>query len=429
MGNPFVDIIIILVLLILNGVFSAAETAIITSRKSKIKELLRKRKDRKTEILLQMKENPERFLSTVQIGITLFGTLASAISGVMAAKYLIPFIARVEFLKPFSESIGLAVPVVILTYLFIVFGELVPKYIGLNYKERAALAIIPFFSFVSRIFSIFVSFLSVTTMFFVKVLNLKKVEEHVGAGEITILLEEGRRKGVFDKTEEELINRVFRFGDRSVREVMVPRPNVYAIDADDSTEKVLDYIIGNEFSRYPVYRETFDNVIGFIYQKDVSRHIWRTKEPFQLEKLLKRPFFVPATMEVSALLKQMQRTRRHLAVVIDEYGTAIGIITLEDIMEEIFGEIMDETDVEDKIERHRDGSYLIDASYSIRDLNNRLDLDLPESPDYETLGGFITTQLQGLAKGGEVIYYAGYRFTVVDIDGRRIVKIKFERSK
>jgi putative hemolysin len=429
MGNPLVDIIIILVLLVLNGVFSAAETAIIASRMSKIKELLRKRKDRKTEILLQMKENPERFLSTVQIGITLFGTLASAISGVMAAKYLIPFIARVEFLKPFSESIGLAVPVVILTYLFIVFGELVPKYIGLNYKERAALAIIPFFSFVSRIFSIFVSFLSVTTMFFVKALNLKKVEEHVGAGEIKILLEEGRRKGVFDKTEEELINRVFRFGDRSVREVMVPRPNVYAIDADDSTEKILDYIIGNEFSRYPVYRETFDNVIGFIYQKDVSRHIWRTKEPFQLEKLLKHPFFVPATMEVSALLKQMQRTRRHLAVVIDEYGTAIGIITLEDIMEEIFGEIMDETDVDDKIERHRDGSYLIDASYSIRDLNNRLDLDLPESPDYETLGGFITTQLQGLAKGGEVIYYAGYHFTVVDIDGRRIVKIKFERSK
>lgn len=429
MGNPLVDIIIILVLLILNGLFSAAETAIVASRKSKIKELLRKRKDRKTEILLQMKENPERFLSTVQIGITLFGTLASAISGVMAANYLIPFIARVEFLKPFSESIGLAVPVVILTYLFIVFGELIPKYIGLNYKERAALAIIPFFNFVSRIFSIFVSFLSVTTMFFVKALNLKKVEEHVGAGEIKILLEEGRRKGVFDKTEEELINRVFRFGDRSVREVMVPRPNVYAIDADDNTEKILDYIIGNEFSRYPVYRETFDNVIGFIYQKDVSRHIWRTKEPFRLEKLLKRPFFVPATMEVSALLKQMQRTRRHLAVVIDEYGTAIGIITLEDIMEEIFGEIMDETDVDDKIERHRDGSYLIDASYSIRDLNNRLDLDLPESPDYETLGGFITTQLQGLAKGGEVIYYAGYRFTVVDIDGRRIVKIKFERLK
>ncbi|MBP1748708.1 MAG: hypothetical protein H6Q52_1247 [Deltaproteobacteria bacterium] len=427
MGNPAIDITIIVILLVLNGIFSAAETAIIASRKSKIKELQKKRPGRKIEILLAMKENPERFLSTVQIGITLFGTLASAIGGVMAAKYLIPYINRVEFLKPFSESLSVAIVVVILTYLFIVFGELVPKYIGLNYKEKAALGLLPFFNIVSRIFSVFVNFLSFTTLFFVKALNLSKGEEHIGEGEIKILLEEGRRKGVFDKTEEELINRVFHFGDRSVREVMVPRPNVYAVDADENKEKVLEYIIGNEFSRYPVYRENLDNVIGFVYQKDVSRNIWRDHESFQLEKLMKRPFFVPATMEVSVLLKQMQRTRLHLAVVIDEYGTMVGIITLEDIMEEIFGEILDETDVEDKIERHRDGSHLIDASYSIRDLNNRLDLDLPESPDYETLGGFITTQLQGIAKGGEVVYYGRYRFTVVDVDALRIVKVKFER--
>ena len=427
MGNPVIDITVIIILLILNGIFSAAETAIIASRKSKLKELQKKRQDRKIEILLGLKENPERFLSTVQIGITLFGTLASAIGGVMAAKYLMPFIGRVDLLKPFSESISVAVVVVILTYLFIVFGELVPKYIGLNYKEKAALVLLPFFNFVSRIFSVFVSFLSVTTLFLVKALNLSKGEEHIGEGEIKILLEEGRRKGVFDKTEEELINRIFRFSDRSVREVMVPRPNVYAVDADERKDKILEYIIGNEFSRYPVYRESLDNVIGFVYQKDVSRHIWRDQESFQLERLMKRPFFVPATMEVSVLLKQMQRTRLHLAVVIDEYGTMVGIITLEDIMEEIFGEILDETDVEDKIERHRDGSYLIDASYSIRDLNSRLDVDLPESPDYETLGGFIMTQLQGMAKGGEVVYYGRYRFTVVDVDALRIVRVKFER--
>lgn len=430
MDDPLTGVIIIIVLLVLNGLFSAAETAIVASRKSKIKELLRKRKDRKTEMLLSLKENPERFLSTVQIGITLFGTLASAVGGLMAVKYIMPVIARVEFLKPFAESIAVAIVVCILTYLFIVFGELVPKYLGLSYKERAALAVLPFFNLVSRVFSIFVNFLSVTTLFLVKTLNLSKGgEDHIGEAEIKILLEEGRRKGVFDKTEEELINRVFHFSDRSVREVMVPRPNVYAIDVDDSRENIMNYIIGNEFSRYPVYRDNFDNVIGFVYQKDITRHIWRTQEPFELEKILKRPFFVPATMEVSVLLKQMQRTRRHLAVVIDEYGSAVGIITLEDIMEEIFGEIMDETDVDDKVERQRDGSYLIDASYSVRDLNDRLNLDLPESPDYETLGGFITTQLQGLAKGGEIIHHARHRFTVVDIDGRRIVKVKFERVK
>ncbi len=380
MDDPLTGVIIIIVLLVLNGLFSAAETAIVASRKSKIKELLRKRKDRKTEMLLSLKENPERFLSTVQIGITLFGTLSSAVGGLMAVKHIMPVIARVEFLKPFAESIAVAIVVCILTYLFIVFGELVPKYLGLSYKERAALAVLPFFNLVSRVFSIFVSFLSVTTLFLVKTLNLSKGEDHIGEAEIKILLEEGRRKGVFDKTEEELINRVFHFSDRSVREVMVPRPNVYAIDVDDSRENIMNYIIGNEFSRYPVYRDNFDNVIGFVYQKDITRHIWRTQEPFELEKILKRPFFVPATMEVSVLLKQMQRTRRHLAVVIDEYGSAVGIITLEDIMEEIFGEIMDETDVDDKVERQRDGSYLIDASYSVRDLNDRLNLDLPESP-------------------------------------------------
>ncbi|HOC46804.1 MAG TPA: hemolysin family protein, partial [Syntrophorhabdaceae bacterium] len=329
MGVPVIDITIIVVLLFLNGIFSAAETAIIASRKSKIKEIQKKRPDRKIETLLAMKENPERFLSTVQIGITLFGTLASAISGVMAAKYLMPYIGRVAFLEPFSESISVAIVVIVLTYLFIVFGELVPKYIGLSYKEKAALAVLPLFNFVSSIFSIFVNFLSVTTLFLVKALNLSRGEEHIGEGEIKILLEEGRRKGVFDKTEEELINRVFRFSDRSVREVMVPRPNVYAVDADENKENILEYIIGNEFSRYPVYRENLDNVIGFIYQKDVSRHIWRDPGSFELEKLMRRPFFVPATMEVSVLLKQMQRTRHHLAVVIDEYGTLIGIITLE----------------------------------------------------------------------------------------------------
>ena len=427
-GSPLFDILIIAVLLLLNGVFSAGETAIIASRKSKVRELLKEKKDRRAQTLFLMKENPERFLSTVQIGITLFGTLASAIGGIMAVKYLMPAIDSVPFLRAFSEPIAITIVVCVLTYLFIVFGELVPKYIGLNSKEKVALFIAPFFHFVSRIFSVFVNFLSLTVLFIVKALNLKKGEEHVGEGEIKILLEEGRRKGVFDKTEEELINRVFRFGDRSVKEVMVPRPNVYAIDVANSKEEVLEYIIGNEYSRYPVYRESFDNVIGFVFHKDITRHIWRTQESFQLDKLLKKPFFVPETMAVSILLKQMQKNRQHLAVVIDEYGTAVGIITLEDIMEEIFGEIMDETDVEDKIERSRDGSYIIDASYSIRDLNHRLEINLPESPDYETLGGFIMTQLQGLARGGEIVFSGNCRFTVVDMDGLRIAKVKLERK-
>jgi putative hemolysin len=264
-------------------------------------------------------------------------------------------------------------------------------------------------------------------MFVVQTLNLKKREEHAGEGEIKILLEEGRRKGIFDRTEEELIHGVFEFADKSVKDIMVPKPNIYSIDIEESRDVVTGYIVENEFSRYPVYRNNLDNIIGIAYLKDIFKQMWSQQSPFNLEKLVRKPYFVPDMMKVSVLLKEMQKRRQHLAVVIDEYGTTVGIVTLEDIMEEIFGEIMDETDVDDRIERLKDGTVIIDASYSIRDLNNRLNINLPESPDYETLGGFILIQLQDIPRGGEIIYYGVHRFTVVGLEERRITKVKLDK--
>lgn len=402
--------------------------AIVSSRKSKIKELMKSKENKWANTLLEMKENPEKFLSAVQIGITLFGTLASAVGGVLAVQYIEPIFNDIPFIGRFADTIALALIVLIMTYLFLVVGELVPKYIGMNYREKVALMIAPLFELTSRLFFIFVNILTFSTMTVVKGLNLKKGEEHVGEGEIKVLLEEGRRKGVFDKTEEELIHGVFEFGDRSVKEIMVPKPNIYSINIDESKDIVLEYIITNEFSRYPVYRDHSENIIGIVYHKDLSRQMWHN-EPFDLQKLLKKPFFVPDTMEISRLLKEMQKKRTHMAIVADEYGATVGIVTLEDIMEEIFGEIMDETDVDDLIERKKDGTIIIDGSYSIRDLNNKLQLDLEESPDYETLGGFILTKLQGMARGGEVVYHGPYRFTIGDIEGLRISKVKLERTK
>jgi putative hemolysin len=428
MGNPIPEIILIFALLILNGIFSAGEMAIVSSRKSKIKELMKSKENKWANTLLEMKENPEKFLSAVQIGITLFGTLASAVGGVLAVQYIEPIFNDIPFIGRFADTIALALIVLIMTYLFLVVGELVPKYIGMNYREKVALMIAPLFELTSRLFFIFVNILTFSTMTVVKGLNLKKGEEHVGEGEIKVLLEEGRRKGVFDKTEEELIHGVFEFGDRSVKEIMVPKPNIYSINIDESKDIVLEYIITNEFSRYPVYRDHSENIIGIVYHKDLSRQMWHN-EPFDLQKLLKKPFFVPDTMEISRLLKEMQKKRTHMAIVADEYGATVGIVTLEDIMEEIFGEIMDETDVDDLIERKKDGTIIIDGSYSIRDLNNKLQLDLEESPDYETLGGFILTKLQGMARGGEVVYHGPYRFTIGDIEGLRISKVKLERTK
>jgi len=429
MGNPVPEIILIIALLILNGIFSAGEMAIVSSRKSKIKEMMKSEENKQANALFDMKENPERFLSAVQIGITLFGTLASAIGGVLAVQYVEPLFKNIPFIGRFADTIALALIVLIMTYLFLVFGELVPKYIGMNYREKVALKIAPLFELTSKLFFIFVNFLTFSTMFVVKGLNLKKGEEHIGEGEIKILLEEGRRKGIFDKTEEELIHGVFEFADRSVKEIMLPKPNIYSINIDDGKDIVLEYIVINEFSRYPVYKDYPDNIIGIVYQKDITRQMWQKDEPFNLQKILKKPFFVPDTMGISRLLKEMQKKRTHMAIVADEYGATVGIVTLEDIMEEIFGEIMDETDVDDLIERRKDGAFIIDGSYSIRDLNNKLQLDLEESPDYETLGGFILTKLQGIARGGEVIYHGSYRFTIGDVEGLRISKVKLERIK
>jgi putative hemolysin len=428
MDSPLAGAIVIVILIVLNGIFSCGEFAIVSSRKSRVKEMVKEQKEKNAGKLLQMKENPERFLSAVQIGITLFGTLASAIGGALSLKYIVPVAGRIPIIKAFAETASLIFVVVLLTYLFLLFGELVPKYIGLNYKERVALRIAPLFEFTARVFFVFVNFLTFTTMFIVKGLNLKRGEEHVGEGEIKILLEEGRRKGVFDKTEEELIHGVFEFADTSVKEVMVPKPSIYAINIEDSKDDIISYMVVNEFSRYPVYRDYIDNIVGIVYHKDLTRQIW-LNEPFDLESILNKPYFVTDTMKISSLLKEMQKRRQHMAVVVDEFGAVAGLVTLEDIMEEIFGEIMDETDVDDRMQRLTDGSVLIDAALSIRDLNNRLNLDLVESPDYETLGGFILAELQGIAKGGEIIHQGPYKFTVVGIDGRRITKVKLERRK
>ena len=325
-----------------------------------------------------------------------------------------------------SETAALILVVIVLTYFIMVAGELVPKYIGINYRERVALRLVPVFGFLSKALFFPVWILNRSTSFIVRMLKLKQADEVIGEDEIKVLLEEGRLRGVFDSTEEELIHSVFDFVDRSVKEIMVPRPNIYALDIDKPQEETVRYIVENEFSRYPVYRDHLDKILGIVYQKDVMRTIWLGR-PLELEGIVKRAYFVPDTMKISALFKDMQKRRVHLAIVVDEYGTTSGIATLEDIMEEIFGEIMDETDEDVRVERNKDGSFVVDGSYSVRDLNNTLNLDLPESPDYETLGGFILSRIQGIARGGEIVLYDGYRLTVVAIRGRMIAKVKIER--
>ena len=428
MSDLLWTIVVIAILVFINGIFSAGEFAIITSRKSKVKEMAREGKEKYAQSLLEMRERPENFLSLIQIGVTVVGTLASALGGIISVTYVQPLFRTLPFIGRFSETLALVFVVLLLTFVILVVGELVPKHIGINYRERAALRLVPVFLFLSKALFFIVVLLDKSTSFIMRLLGMKRRDEVVGEDEIKVLLEEGRLQGVFDRTEEELIHSVFEFADRSVKEIMVPRPNIYAIDIHRPQEETVRYIVENEFSRYPVYVDHLDRVIGIVYQKDILRTLWLQK-PLELERIVKKAYFVPDAMKISTLFRDMQKRRVHLAIVVDEYGTTTGIVTLEDIMEEIFGEIMDETDVDLQIERNKDGSVVVDGAVSIRDLNNTLEFDLPESPDYETLGGFILAQIQGIARGGEIVHHEKNRLTVVGIHGRRIAKVKIERVR
>lgn len=240
------------------------------------------------------------------------------------------------------------------------------------------------------------------------------------------MVQEGRDQGVFDQTEQELIHSVFEFTESSVKDVMIPRPRIQAIDVETPIEQVLAHIVETGKSRYPVYRNTLDEVLGILYDKDLFR-LLAEKKPIVLAQVVRPAFFTPETTRVSRLLKSMQRRRMPMALVVDEYGGMEGLITIEDLIEEIVGEIEDETDREDlAVRRLRDGSYIVDASISIHDLADQHRLAFPESAEYETLAGFLITQLQRMPRGGEIVTYEDWRLTIVDMDGRRIARVKIE---
>ncbi|MFQ5580835.1 MAG: hemolysin family protein, partial [Nitrospiria bacterium] len=227
---------------------------------------------------------------------------------------------------------------------------------------------------------------------------------------------------------QELIHSVFEFTDTSVKEVMVPRPKIFALQVDTPSQDVLKYVTENNFSRYPVFKANLNEVSGILYFKDLLDILHRG-ESVNLKDILHPAYFVPETMQVSVLLKEMQRRRTQLAIVVNEYGSVEGLVTMEDIIEEIVGEIQDEYDTEDRpVERMKDGSWVVDASLNVRDLRSEYGFPVPESADYETLGGFVLSQLQGMPKGGENIRHDEYKFTIVDIDGRRISKLKVEKK-
>ncbi|MBI3994570.1 MAG: HlyC/CorC family transporter [Nitrospirae bacterium] len=417
-------------LILLNGFFACSEIAIIAVRRSRIKQLL-EQGDRRAGFVHQLQEDMERFLATIQIGVTVVSSLAAAVGGVFAIEILKPVIRRIpnETVQGASEALAVGTVVLVISYFSLIMGELVPKSLALKYSEPIALGVARPIVWMSKISSAFIKILTVSSrlllLFFKGPVSHEKT--FVSEEEIKILIREGREKGIFDQAEQDLIHSVFEFTDISVKEVMIPRPKMHAVPIDMPLEELLKVVTTYKFSRYPVYRRGINEIVGVLYFKDLMGQLV-SKEPVVLKDLIRPVYFVPETMKVSHLLKELQRRRIQMAVVVNEYGSVEGLVTMEDLVEEIVGEIQDEVERGERpVERLKDGSMVVDASMSVRDLQNDYGLSLPESSEYETLGGFFLSQIQSIPRGGEIIQHGKYKFTVVDMADRRIAKVKIEK--
>jgi putative hemolysin len=423
------EIIFILIFLILNGFFAASEIAIVTSRRSFVKNLADKG-NRRANSLLNLQSQPDRLLATVQIGVTVMGALASAVGGAASVTTLEPILANapIPFIAKGSAVISIGIVVIIISYLSLIIGELVPKSIALRNPEKIGLLVSGPITFISRISSLIVNVLTATSNLILKPFGTKAFSERsfISEEEIKLLVEEGKDRGIFESTEHELIHSVFRFTDISVKGVMVPVTAMVAFNINETPDSIIRIISSENFSRYPVYDRDKTDIKGILYNKDVFNELAHNRQ-ISLSRLLHNALFVPETMKISALMREMQKKRQHMAIVIDEYGGVAGLVTIEDLIEEIVGEIRDEyDDTESPVQVLRNGTMLIDASLAIRDLNEDYGFNIPESNEYDTIGGFIISNLQRLPAVGDSYETETMNFTIVGMKARRILKLKAE---
>ncbi|HEV8719651.1 MAG TPA: hemolysin family protein [Candidatus Binatia bacterium] len=430
-GDFWLEALLILALIFANGFFAASEIAMIATRKSRIDALLEKGV-RSAAAVARLKNDPDRFLATVQIGVTIVSSLASAIGGAAAISYLKPQIAALPLplVAGWAEAIALLIVVLPISYLSLVLGELVPKSLALRFSEQIACFVARPIEFLARVSSLFVKALTASSNFVLKLFggNAGEPASFISVDEIKSLIREGAAKGIFNETERELIHSVFEFTDTPVKAVMIPRTEIHAIEEHATLAKVAKSFVESGFSRIPVFEGDLDKVIGILYNKDVFKAL-QEKSDFRIRDHLHPAFFVPSTLPISELLKQLQRRRLAMALVVNEFGEVEGLATLEDLVEEIVGEIRDEYDREEHgpVERLPDGSMVIQGSALLKDLKADFDLPFEDSADYHTLAGFLLARLKRIPRGGEWVEENGYKMTIVDMEGRRIVKIKLER--
>lgn len=425
-GNSILfQLLFLAFLTLVNAFFAGAEMAVVSVNKNRIK-VLADEGSKRAALLQTLFEDSTKFLSTIQVAITLAGFFSSASAATGISQVLGGWIA--QFGIPYSNTIAVVVVTIILSYFTLVFGELVPKRIALQKAEAFSLFVVQPIYIISKILSPFIKLLSLSTNGFLHLIGMKteNLEEAVSEEEIKKMLETGSENGVFNEIEKEMINSIFSFDDKTAKDVMVPRREIFAIDIEEPLEKILDEILETRHSRIPVYEEQIDNIIGILQVKDVM--IEARKKSFEevdIRALLKEAFFVPDGKSTDELFREMQKTKNRMAVLIDEYGGVSGILTVEDLVEEVMGEITDEHE-EEVVELQKIGEkeYLLDGSILIEELNEKLNLKL-ETENYDTLSGYLIEELGYIPKdSGQCELDAdGVHFKILEVKEKRIRKV------
>jgi putative hemolysin len=417
------EYLIILMLILLNGLFAMSEIALVSSKRARLEEKAKKGSTG-AKTALKLLDEPEKFLSTVQIGITLVGIIAGAYGGLALADDLTPILQKITWLAPYAEQAAIVIVVSVITYLSLIIGELVPKTIAFNNPEGITIALAPFMKFLSWLTTPIVVFLSLSTKILLKILMIKpKDETPVTEEELKILIEKGAQFGTLEHRESELLKRIFRFGDRKAYDIMTNRQDVVLINVNDTIEKVKQQVFDNPFSKYPVCDETRDNIIGILTIKDFF-HKLNTQSSFILKDIITQPLYIPDNLTGIRIYEKFRDTKIYIAVVIDEYGSFEGIITLHDLIENIFGDLPDIHEVEEvDIFKREDGSMLIEGSILIDELKEHLNLTFEEDENYSTLGGFVMYKLNRIPATGDKFDYESFIFEVVDMDGNRVDKV------
>ncbi|MEH2072510.1 MAG: hemolysin family protein [Nostoc sp.] len=426
MSSITFEILIILVLIIANGVFSMSEMAIVSARKVRLQQLANQG-DAKAKVALKLAESPNNFLSTIQVGISLIGILTGAFGGATIANRLAIYVRLVPLLEPYSEPISFGIVVLIITYLSLIIGELVPKRLALNNPEGiAAFVAIPMRA-LSALASPMVHLLSASTDMVLRVLGVTQSSEpQVTEEEIKILIEQGTEAGTFEEAEQDMVERVFRLGDRPVSYLMTPRPDIVWLDLDDTAEENRQKMIDSAYSRYPVCQGGLDNVLGVIPVTDLLARSFRA-EPLDLTVGLRQPVFVPESTRGLKVLELFKQTVTHMALVVDEYGVIQGLVTLNDIMSEIVGDVPS-TDGQDEPQavQREDGSWLLDGMLPVEEFFELFGMEEWESEErgsYQTLGGFVITNLGRIPAAADHFQWQGMRVEVMDMDGNRVDKV------